>query len=129
MDTLAITWLHKSVHTASPCVFLPHFCHPQWTPGAIILLLNRDRLCVYAAIIRVSSIRCRLERNVAHAGKNGSLCNAREKAWMMSWLHRSMWLLPGHCSICTTIVSQTRPGSIREWLLSQQTPIRLQRIG
>ena len=37
---------------------------------------------MYAARIRCSFTRCRLEMNVAHAGKNCSLCDTREKGWI-----------------------------------------------
>src|SRR5260370_22768921 len=101
---------------------LPQFWPPQGGPGAIIVLLERDLLGVSAARSRVSFLRCRLERNVAHAGKNGSPCNAREKAGIRSWGRRRIWLCPGHGSILATITDQTRPGSITLQLLSQHTP-------
>src|SRR5260370_40286040 len=90
---------------------LPQFWPPQGGPGAIIVLLKRDLLGVSAARSRVSFLRCRLERNVAHASKNGSQCNAREKAWIRSWVRRRIWLWPGPCSIRATITNQPRLGS------------------
>src|SRR5260370_13716274 len=116
--TMAPRAMTHSLSVRPPSPLLPS----SLGPGAIIVLRKRDRLAVYAARIRVSFSRGRLERNVVHAGKNGSLCNAGEKAWIRSWLRRSMWLWPGHCLISTTIASQTRPGSGSVWLLSQQTP-------
>src|SRR5260370_6602897 len=105
-----------SVHPPAPCLTC------SLGPRCYTFAMKRDRPGVFAALIRCCSFtRCRLERNVTHAGKNRSLCNARAKAWMRVWLHRSMWLWPGHCSIGTTIASQTRPGSRRNWLLLQQT--------
>jgi hypothetical protein len=79
METIAIKWLHEPLHTAFKCVLLPHFCHPQWAPGAILLLRKRDLLCVFAARIRCSFSRCRLQMNVAHAGKNLALQRKRER--------------------------------------------------